>query len=307
MKVLVTGSNGLVGTALKEILGDNHIYHTKNDVNLLDPILTNEYITYHVKNSGIDTIIHCAAKVGGVEANSNNNDGFFRENYIINNNVINSSFENKIPNFVNLLSTCVFPDKNITYPLTSDQIDLGPPHSSNYGYSYAKRLAGYQTKIFRQLSGLNWISVIPTNVYGPNDNFKPDQSHIIPGIIHRAYHSKLNNEKFGIWGDGKPLRQFIHSKDLANNILWAIENWKKEIPFMAINEKEHSVMDMVKIITNKFEIDENNLEFDSSKPSGQFRKPGKTDIPSDYKYIDINVGLSDTIDWYIKNYNTLRK
>ena len=116
MKVLVTGSNGLVGTALKEILGDNHIYHTKNDVNLLDPILTNEYITYHVKNSGIDTIIHCAAKVGGVEANSNNNDGFFRENYIINNNVINSSFENKIPNFVNLLSTCVFPDKNRTYP-----------------------------------------------------------------------------------------------------------------------------------------------------------------------------------------------
>ena len=94
---------------------------------------------------------------------------------------------------------------------------------------------------------------------------------------------------------------------MANNILWAIENWKKEIPFMAINEKEHSVMDMVKIITNKFEIDENNLEFDSSKPSGQFRKPGKTDIPSDYKYIDINVGLSDTIDWYIKNYNTLRK
>jgi GDP-L-fucose synthase len=307
MKVLVTGSNGLVGTSLKEILGDNHIYHTKNDVNLLDPILTNEYITYHVKNSGVDTIIHCAAKVGGIEANSNNNDGFFRENYIINNNVVNSAFENKIPNFVNLLSTCVFPDKNITYPLTPDQIDLGPPHSSNYGYSYAKRLSGYQTKIFRQLTGFNWISIIPTNVYGPNDNFKPDQSHIIPGIIHRAYHSKLNNEKFSIWGDGTPLRQFIHSKDLANNILWAIENWKKEIPFMAINEKEHSVIDVVKIITNKFEIDKNNLEFDSSKPSGQFRKPGKTDIPSDYKYIDINVGLSDTIDWYIKNYNILRK
>jgi GDP-L-fucose synthase len=307
MKVLVTGSNGLVGTALKEILGDNHIYHTKNDVNLLDPILTNEYITFHTKNSGVDTIIHCAAKVGGIEANSNNNDGFFRENYIISNNVIYSAFENKIPNFVNLLSTCVFPDKNITYPLTSDQIDLGAPHSSNYGYSYAKRLSGYQTKIFRQLSGLNWISVIPTNVYGPNDNFKPEQSHMIPGIIHRAYHSKINNEKFNIWGDGTPLRQFIHSKDLAKNILWAIENWKKETPFMIINETEHSVMEIVKIITNKFEIDKNNIKFDSSKPSGQFRKPAKTDIPPDYKYVDINNGLSDTIDWYIKNYNTLRK
>jgi GDP-L-fucose synthase len=307
MKVLVTGSNGLVGTALKEILGDNHIYHTKNDVNLLDPILTNEYITYHTNNSGIDTIIHCAAKVGGVEANSNNNDGFFRENYIINNNVIYSAFENKIPNFVNLLSTCVFPDKNITYPLTPDQIDLGAPHSSNYGYSYAKRLSGYQTKIFKQLSGLNWISVIPTNVYGPNDNFKLDQSHMIPGIIHRAYHCKLNNEKFSVWGDGTPLRQFIHSKDLAYNILWAIENWKKETPFMIINETEYSVMDIVKIITNKFKIDENDLVFDSSKLSGQFRKPAKSDVPSDYKFIDINNGLSDTIDWFLKNYNTLRK
>jgi GDP-L-fucose synthase len=130
---------------------------------------------------------------------------------------------------------------------------------------------------------------------------------MIPGIIHRAYHSKINNEKFSIWGDGTPLRQFIHSKDLASNILWAIENWKKDTPFMVINEKEHSVMDIVKIITNKFEIDQNNIEFDSSKPLGQLRKPAKTDIPSDYKFIDINNGLSDTIDWYIKNYNTLRK
>lgn len=307
MKVLVTGSNGLVGTALKEILGDNHVYHTKNDVNLLDPILTNEYITYHIKNSGINTIIHCAAKVGGVLANSNNNDGFFRENYIINNNVITSAFENRVPNFVNLSSTCIFPDKNITYPLTSDQIDLGAPHLSNYGYSYAKRLSGYQTKVFRELTGLNWISVVPTNVYGPNDNFNPEHSHIIPGIIQRAYHCKMNNEKFTIWGDGTPLRQFIHSKDLANNILWAIENWKKGTPFMIVNETEHSVMDIVKIIADKFEIDEKDLEFDSSKPAGQFRKPAKTDIPSDYKYININDGISDTVDWYIKNYNTLRK
>lgn len=307
MKVLVTGSNGLVGNALKELLGENHIYHTRKDADLTDARATDEYITYHVKNSGVDTIIHCAAMVGGVQANSTNNRTFFIENYKINNNVITSSFNNNVKNFVNLSSTCIFPDTNITYPLTSDQIDLAPPHPSNHGYSYAKRLSGYQTKIIRQLTGNNWITIVPTNVYGPHDNFHPDHSHMIPGIIHRAYNCKKNNEDLVVWGDGKPLRQFIYSKDLAKNILWAIDNWNSDLPFMVVNETEHSVMDIVTIIANKFDIDKTKLVFDSTKPSGQFRKPAKTDIQFNYKYVTINEGLSTTIDWYIKNYNNLRK
>jgi GDP-L-fucose synthase len=307
MKVLITGSNGLVGTALKELLGDGHIYHTRKDVDLLDEKLTNEYITYHVINSGVDTIIHCAAKVGGVQVNSTNNELFFIENYKINNNVINSAFENKIKNFVNLSSTCIFPDSKITYPLTADQIDIAPPHSSNYGYSYAKRLSGYQTKIIRQLTGNNWITVVPTNVYGPHDNFHLDNSHMIPGIIHRAYNCKQNYEDFVVWGDGSPLRQFIHSKDLSKNILWAIDNWNSEIPFMAVNNNEHSVMDIVKIVTKKFGINKNNIIFDETKPRGQFKKPAKSDIPENFKYINLDEGLNKTIDWFINNYNTLRK
>jgi GDP-L-fucose synthase len=307
MKVLVTGSNGLLGNALKELLGNDHIYHTRNDVDLLDERMTKEYITYHVKNSKIDTIIHCAAKVGGVQVNSNNNESFFIENYKINNNVIYSSFENNVKNFVNLSSTCIFPDVNITYPLTANQIDIAPPHSSNYGYSYAKRLSGYQTKIFRQLTGYNWITVVPTNVYGPHDNFHPDHSHIIPGIIHRAYNCNKNNEKFVVWGDGSPLRQFIHSKDLAKNIIWAINNWNSDIPFMAVNNNEYSVMDVVKIVTKKLDIKSNRLIFDETKPRGQFRKPAKSDIPENYEYIDLEQGINETIDWFIKNYNILRK
>jgi GDP-L-fucose synthase len=307
MKVLVTGSNGLLGNALKELLGENHIYHTRKDVDLTDEKLTNEYITYHVKNSGVDTIIHCAALVGGVQANSINNETFFIENYRINNNVISSSFENNIKNFVNLSSTCIFPDSKITYPLTADQIDIAPPHPSNHGYSYAKRLSGYQTKIIRQLTGNNWITIVPTNVYGPHDNFHPDHSHMIPGIIHRAYNCKENNEDFIIWGDGSPLRQFIHSKDLAKVILWSIDNWNNDDPFMAVNDNEHSVMDIVKIVTKKFGIDDDKLIFDETKPRGQFRKPAKSDIPKDYEYIDIEQGINETIDWFIKNYTTLRK
>jgi len=307
MTVLVTGSNGLVGNALKKLLGDNHIYHTRKDADLTNEIITKEYITYHVKNSDVDTIIHCAAMVGGVQANSINNETFFIENYKINNNVISSAFENKIKNFVNLSSTCIFPDSNITYPLTADQIDIAPPHSSNYGYSYAKRLSGYQTKIIRQLTGNNWITIVPTNVYGPHDNFHPSYSHLIPGIIHRAYDSKVNNEDFVVWGDGSPLRQFIHSEDLAKNIMWVITNWNSDVPFMAVNDNEHSVMDVVKIVAKKFGIEENRLIFDESKPRGQFRKPAKSDIPKNYNYIELEKGINETIDWFNNNYNTLRK
>lgn len=307
MKILVTGSNGLVGTSLKELLGEGHIYHTRKDSDLTDEKSTNEYITHHIKNSGVDTIIHCAAMVGGVQANSTNNETFFIENYRINNNVISSSFENGVKNFVNLSSTCIFPDSNITYPLTADQIDIAPPHSSNYGYSYAKRLSGYQTKIIRQLTGNNWITIVPTNVYGPHDNFHPSYSHLIPGIIHRAYNSKINNEDFVIWGDGSPLRQFIHSKDLAKNIMWAITNWNSDVPFMSVNDNEHSVMDIVKIVTKKFGIEEDRLVFDETKPRGQFRKPAKSDIPKDYEYINLETGINETIDWFIKNYENIRK
>jgi GDP-L-fucose synthase len=245
--------------------------------------------------------------VGGVQANSTNNETFFIENYKINNNVITSSFENGIKNFVNLSSTCIFPDTNITYPLTADQIDIAPPHPSNHGYSYAKRLSGYQTKIIRQLTGNNWITIVPTNVYGPHDNFHPDHSHMIPGIIHRAYNCKENDEDFVVWGDGSPLRQFIHSKDLAKIILWSIDNWNSDVPFMAVNDNEHSVMDIVKIVVKKFGIEDDKLLFDETKPRGQFRKPAKSDIPKDYEYVNIEQGITETIDWFIKNYKTLRK
>jgi GDP-L-fucose synthase len=291
MKVLVTGSNGLVGSPFKELLGEGHIYHNRQDVDLTDEKLTKEYITYHVKNSGVDTIINCAAKVGGVQANIMDNENFFLQNYIINNNVINSAFENNIKNFVNLSSTCTFPDSNVTYPLTPNQMDLGAPHPSNRGYAYSKRMSGYQTKIFRQLTGNNWITVIPANIYGPHDNFHPDYSHIVPGIIQRAYNCKHNNEKFIVWGDGSSLRQFIHS----------------EVPFMVVPEEEHSVLDVVKIVVKKFDISPDKIVFDETMPKGQHKKTAKSDVPKDYKFINLEQGINETIDWFIKNYEIARK
>ena len=143
MKVLVTGSNGLLGQSLRKVLGNGHVYHTRKDVDLTNYEETFKFFEDKILNEGVNTVIHTAAKVGGVNANMNNNQSFFKDNYVINSNVIKVCSILKVENFVNILSTCIFPHENITYPLTSEQIDNGAPHPSNYGYSYAKRLSGY--------------------------------------------------------------------------------------------------------------------------------------------------------------------
>jgi GDP-L-fucose synthase len=306
-KVLVTGSNGLVGSALKKILGPEHVYHTKDDIDLLDPKKTMDYITYHVKHSDVDTVIHCAAKVGGVQANMKDNKGFFIENFVINNNIIESSYKNEIPNFVNLLSTCIFPDKNITFPLTPDQIDNGAPHPSNHGYAYAKRLSGYQTNIIKKVLNSNWVSVIPTNVYGTNDNFHLEDGHMIPAMIHRAYLSKQRSEKMVVWGDGSPLRQVIYSEDLAKLIIWSLNNWTSDDPFMAINPIENSILDIAKIICNTFDIKDEDIIFDSTKPMGQYKKPAITNAPVGFEFKNLNEGIKDTVELFIQNYKEVRK
>lgn len=306
MKVLVTGSNGLLGRALKKVLGDGHVYHTREDVDLTNYEETFKYFQDKVLNEGVDTVIHTAAKVGGVNANMNNNQSFFNDNYIINSNVIKVCSILKIDNFVNILSTCIFPHENIVYPLTSDQIDKGAPHPSNYGYSYAKRLSGYETQIFRDVLKKNWYSVVPTNLYGPHDNFNLEDSHLIPGMIHRAYLAKQNNEKFVIWGDGSPLRQFVYSEDMAKLIVWSLTNWNSEKHCMMIDETEVSVMEVANIITKKFGFNNEDLVFDETKPKGQFRKPAASDIKG-FEFKPIEDGINETIDWFINNYENARK
>ena len=210
MKALVTGSNGLLGTALKKYLGENNNFYHYNSgsnsfhkVDLKSKIHTENYIQELI-SEGCDTVIHCAARVGGIKANMDDNQGFFKDNYDINNNVLEASFKGGIKNFVSILSTCVFPDKDVIYPLTANQIDNGAPHPSNYGYSCAKRLLGYQTNIFRNVSNNNWISVVPTNVYGCGDNYNLNDGHLIPALIHKAYLAKRDDTDFVVWGDGKP-------------------------------------------------------------------------------------------------------
>jgi len=142
-------------------------------------------------------VIHTAGKIGGLLGNMNHKGQFFYENITINTNVLEAARVAKVEKVLSFLSTCIFPD-NIKYPLTEDQIHNGEPHNSNYPYAYAKRMLDVQSRAYREQYGCNYVCVIPTNIYGPNDNFNLESGHVLPSLIHKCYLAKQNNEDFVI-------------------------------------------------------------------------------------------------------------
>merc|ERR1719228_348957 len=159
-------------------------------------------------------VIHLAALVGGLFANMSRNADFFRDNMRLNDNILENSHKFKVQKVVSCLSTCIFPDKT-SYPIDETMVHNGAPHKSNFAYAYAKRMIDVQNHAYNQQFGRKYTSVIPTNIFGPHDNFNVQQGHVIPGLINKAYEAKKNGTAFEIWGTGSPLRQFIYSLDLA--------------------------------------------------------------------------------------------
>ena len=308
--ILVTGANGLLGSAIVRIVEQRTNYrvikHTRQECNLLNRNDCINYIAKQVSENNIDTVIHCAAEVGGVLKNTLYTQSMYYNNLQINNNIIEASHLSDIQNFANILSTCIF-SENSTYPLSIEQLHSdGLPHSSTLGYSLAKRISMLTTQSYARVFNKNWINVIPTNIYGIHDNFNLENSHVIPALIRKAHFSSENDEKFVIWGTGQSYRQFIYSEDLAELIIWAIENWKKDVPFLAVNNHEYTIKELVSIIAKKFNIADENIKFDYSKPSGIPKMTANTDAGW-YKFTSLEEGLDKTIEWYIKNYNIIRK
>ena len=299
MKLLVTGGKGLVGSAIDADIKLGREY------NLINPQEANKAFEYHKPTH----VIHCAGKVGGVGGNINYKGEYFYDNLMINTNVIESARKNNIKNLVAFLSTCIFPD-NIEYPLTETKIHLGEPHNSNYPYAYAKRMADIQIRAYREQYGINYTSVIPTNIYGPNDNFSLEQGHVMPMLIHKLYKAQRDNTDFIVWGSGKPLREFIYSKDIAILAKWAVKNYNEAEPIIFSTSEEISIKDMVDLLVQEFNF-KGNIIFDTTKPEGQFRKPSdnsklKSYLP-DFKFTPIEQGIKETVNWFIENYDTTRK
>ncbi len=309
-RLLVTGANGLVGSQFKEDL----IAITSKVGDLRDKKTADSIIAFYTdkdrqKEYAVDRIIHCAAKVGGVGGNMKYKGEFFYDNIMINTNVIESARQHGVKKLVAFLSTCVFPD-NVEYPLTESKIHLGPPHPSNDAYAYAKRMAEIQIRAYREQYGLNYTSVIPTNIYGPNDNFNIENGHVIPSLIHKCYLARENNTDLTIWGSGKPLREFIYSKDVADLALWVLDNYDESEPIILSTSEEISIKDVVDIIVKTMNF-KGNVIFDNTKPDGQFRKPSDNSklmgyLP-DFKFTPFEVGIKETVEWFEKNYPNIKQ
>lgn len=257
-----------------------------------------------------DIWINAAARVGGVKANTDYVSDFYLENIKIGSNVMESAHRLDVKKLVSILSTCIYPDAAyVKYPLTEDQLHNGPPHHSNFGYAYAKRMLDVQSRAYRKQHDRNFITVVPNNLYGPNDNYDVSNGHVIPSLIRKFFEADRNGTDVVIWGTGRPLREFTYSADAADAIWWCAENYDEADPVNIGCTEEISIGDLASLIGRIISF-KGQLKFDSTKPDGQFRKPScnKKLISLGYspKYTPLSVGLEVTIDHFVKNYPRLR-
>jgi len=298
--MLITGGSGMVGSSFQKFL-PSATYLNRKDFENLEP-----------EDVSGKNIIHLAARVGGIKANTSYMLDFYLENGIINQKILNFAHSQNVEKVVSLLSTCVYPDAQyISYPLTEDQLHLGPPHDSNYGYAYSKRMVDVMSRAYRQQYGCNFITAIPNNLYGEYDNFDLENSHVIPAIIRKVWEAKINNqEKVLCWGDGSPLREFTYAEDVAQILLFLMENYNDSEPINIGNTHEYSIKEVVEMICKILEY-EGKIEWQTSEPLGQHRKPSSNRklLSLGWKksdYTPLEKGIKKTCDWFIMNYPNVR-
>tara|TARA_R110002110_G_scaffold43418_7_gene134880 strand:- start:817 stop:1749 length:933 start_codon:yes stop_codon:yes gene_type:complete len=303
-KILVTGGTGMVGVALQELIPDAVFVGSKHFDLRNEKEVSRMFSYYEPKY-----VIHLAAKVGGIKANMDNLGSFYCDNIQINTNVLEQSRMHKVEKAVSLLSTCIYPE-NVEYPLTEDQIHNGDPHPSNFGYAYAKRMLDVQSRAYKKQFGCNFITAVPNNLFGENDNFDLEDSHVIPAMIRKIYEAKQKNEDVVLWGDGSPLREFTYSQDMAKILLFLLEKYNGESPINVGYTAEISIKHVAELLAEILEFN-GNIIWDKTKPSGQFRKTSSNkkllDLGwSEKQYTDFNKALKNTCDWFIMNYPQVR-
>jgi GDP-L-fucose synthase len=297
--LLITGGTGLVGSALKDLGIDDYycIFLSSKTCDLTD--FTTTYKLF--ENVKPEYVIHLAACVGGLFKNMTQKVKMLEDNLAINTNVLKCSKMFGVRRLVACLSTCIFPD-NIEYPITVEKLNDGPPHDSNSGYAYAKRILEFQCRTYNQTFGTNFVCVVPTNMYGPHDNFHPDDSHVIPALIRACHMAKIQGKPFVVRGSGKPLRQFMYSGDFARFLLKTLESKLRETSIIAPSE-EFSICELAHYIKEAIGYDD-PVTFDESFSDGQYRK---TVVGTqDFDFTSLEDGIQKTVDWYLKNLDKLR-
>ena len=316
--VMVTGGTGLVGKAIEEFVsadpaskGETWIFLSSRDADLRDKAATEAVFARHRPTH----VIHLAALVGGLFSNMAKKVEFYRENVLINDNVMEGC---RVHNarLVSCLSTCIFPDKT-TYPIDETMVHNGPPHSSNEGYAYAKRMIDVINRCYNSQFGCQFTSVIPTNIFGPHDNFSIEDGHVLPGLMHKCLLAKQKmaagqDGDFVIWGSGTPLRQFIYSEDLGALLVWAMRHYDSCDPIiLSVPESaEVSIKDAAMAVVKGMEYT-GPVTFDTSKSDGQHKKTACNDklmsLHPTFEFTPFAEAVAKTCKWFEGNYEAARK
>ena len=305
MKILIFGSSGLVGTSLvknlpKIITNSEIIPSTRDDTDLFSESET----LAKIKSTNPDIVINAAAKVGGIQANNINRSEFILDNLKININILESLIPFKNVKVINLGSSCIYP-LGANVPINEESLLTGKLEPTNSPYAMAKLTAIEIGDAITKQFGHKIINLMPTNLYGPNDNFSEDHSHVIPGLIHRMHNAKVNKDNtFEVWGTGKPLREFMHVDDLTSAVGYILNNnlFSEQVLNVGSND-EISISDLVLKIKNVVNY-KGKIIFNSDMPDGNPRKlldsiklTSKGWKPS----VELSEGLKSVYEWYLQN------
>jgi GDP-L-fucose synthase len=300
-RVLVAGANGMVGSAIVRNLESkgytNIIKGTRDDVDFTNQEETERYFC----SEEPEYVFLAAAKVGGIMSNSNYKADFLTENLQIQTNIIQQSYNFGVKKLLFLGSSCIYP-KFATQPITEDQLMTGPLEPTNDAYAIAKIAGIMMCQAYRQQHGFNAISLMPTNLYGPNDNFDLETSHVLPGMI-RKISDAIDGETITLWGDGSAMREFLHVDDLAEACYICMQNYDEEGHINVGTGEDVTIKELFGIIVSVVGF-MGNVTWDKTKPNGTPRKVLNVDKMKSLGWepkISLREGIKKTYNWYKEN------
>ena len=267
--ILITGGTSTIGKHLREYLPDGK-YVSSSEFDLITQTDVQKMFKY-IKPK---IVVHLAATVGGIQDNINYPARYLEENVLMNTLVTREAFNTGVKKFIGILSTCIYPDKlsDSEYPMTEDMLHLGPPTPTNFGYGYSKRLLGVQLDMYREKYNVQYSYITPCNLYSEYDNFHNDsKAHFITALLQKIKTAvDTNSNTLNLFGTGKPLRQFMHSRDVAKAIYRCITSDLYE-NFNIANSEVLSIRELAEVALRALDINL-KLKFDTSMPDGQYRK-----------------------------------